>query len=682
MAEGGGEAKAVGGTSTVFVSYASRDAGIANAIVEALETAGLKCWIAPRDVVPGEFYADAIVRAIDAAKVIVLTLSQNAAASPHVLREVERASSKRHPVVSFRIDLAPLPAGLEYFLNTSQWLDASATGADRALPRLVEAVQRAVAPAGSMDSDASGAAARPATPTGGPAVATATVTPRLSRAVVTLLAVTAVILAYFVVDKFWLSGRPKAGQTTAPLVTVSDAANPAATAISEKSVAVLPFTDMSEKKDQEYFSDGMAEEIIDLLVKIPELRVPARTSSFYFKGKSADIPTIAKHLMVAHVLEGSVRRSGKHLRVTAQLVRADNGYHLWSETYDREFDDVFKVQDEIAGAVVKALKVSLLSGAIPRVTPTSSTETYSAFLQARYLTDRDNPEDLDKAVALYERAIAADPNYAPAHAWLAWCYERRVANGIDTDGVGYAKARAAAERAIALDPTLPEGYLTLGTAHLQYEFDWAAAAEMTGKAQALDAKNSLMLQSAGHLALATRTPADAQSYYRRAVEQDPLNMVPRRYLGKALYYGGRLAEAETTLRRIIELNPQFPAAHYFLGVVLLARGDPQAALTAIEAEPEPTWKSFGLPLAYWALGRKVEAHTALADLVAHSAGAEFQVAEAYAYIGEPDQAFHWLDEARERHDPGLIHVRADPLLQSLFRDPRYAVLLHKMKLPA
>jgi len=278
----------------VFISYASQDVAVADAIVAALECHGLKCWIAPRDVTPGEFYADAIVRALNVARTLVLVLTENAATSQHVLREVERSSAKRHSIISFRIGSVSLPPALEYFLSASHWLDASASGVDSALPKLVEAVQR--------------------------------------------LATSAVV----------------------------DSGQPAALAPPPRSVAVLPFADMSEKKDQEYFADGMAEEIINLLAQVSDLRVPARTSSFYFRGKSTKVPDIARELGVAHVLEGSIRRSGNHLRVTAKLVRADNGYHLWSETYDRDLHDVFKVQDDIANAVVQALQITLMGGPLTR----------------------------------------------------------------------------------------------------------------------------------------------------------------------------------------------------------------------------------------------------------------------------------------------------------------------------
>src|SRR5438046_837781 len=239
---------------------------------------------------------------------------------------------------------------------------------------------------------------------------------RLNRAI---LAVMAVALTYFVVDKFWLSRHITTERPAPPIASVALGTAPAAMAISDKSVAVLPFLDMSEKKDQEYFSDGLSEELIDMLTKIPDLRVPARTSSFYFKGKSEDIPNIARRLMVAHVLEGSVRKSGNYLRVTAQLVRADNGYHLWSETYDRQLDDIFKVQDEIAGAVVKALKVSLGADEVPRAAGISNPAAHALLLQAEYFLYRSTPDGYTKAIGYYQQAIQLDPDSAPGWAGLS-----------------------------------------------------------------------------------------------------------------------------------------------------------------------------------------------------------------------------------------------------------------------
>ncbi len=273
MAEGDGEGLATGthtGTSDVFISYASQNAAVAIAVVEALERNGIACWIAPRDVTPGTFYGDEIVHAIDAAKAIILILSQNATASQHVLREVERAASKRHPVVSLRIDQAPLPAGLEYFLNTSQWLDASGGDIARSMPKLIAAVQVAVqVPVVTSPASTSSRAATPSAPKRTP-----------NRTAVVVASIVGIAIAGFAVDHFWLSSRKGAAPSASTVGASALASAPATPTIPEKSVAVLPFVDMSEKKDQEYFSDGLSEELIDRLAHAPDLKVIARTSSF------------------------------------------------------------------------------------------------------------------------------------------------------------------------------------------------------------------------------------------------------------------------------------------------------------------------------------------------------------------------------------------------------------------
>jgi TolB-like protein len=649
----------------VFISYASQDAPLAQKVCSALEAAGFPCWIAPRDVVPGTLYAEGIVRALDESRVLVLILSKDAVASPHVGRELERAASKRHPIIAFKVDAAPLNRAFEYFLNQSQWIELGAGGADAAIAKLVEAVRL------HLNSTATVGPSSLADPTAGRAAQEL----RKRWMAAAAIAVVAGTLIWLLADKFWL---PKHIAEEKPIAATVSATVPAVPAIPEKSVAVLPFVDMSEKKDQEYFSDGLSEELIDMLTKIPDLRVPARTSSFYFKGKSATIAEIAKALAVAHVLEGSVRKSGNTLRITAQLVRVDNGYHVWSETYDRKLDDIFKIQDEIAGAVVGHLKLALLKTAPGS---TTNTEAYNLLLQARYFSGRGNPEDLAAAVVLYDRAIAIDPNYALAYAELADCYALRVSEGVDTNGVGYTKSRAAAERAIALDPNLAEGYRALAAARLQYELNWAAAGDLLRKAQALDPNSSSVLHLTGLLTQATGTLADAEGFFRRALDNDPLNVHVHRYLGRAFFYQNKLSDAEKTIREMIELDPKFPGAHFQLGIVLLARGDPNAALAAMEAEPS-SWKPLGLPLVYWALRRTTDARAALAAAVADSAGSEFQVAEIYGYFDKPDEAFQWLERARARHDPGLIWIRRDPLLRSVVADPRYKAFLQRILLPS
>jgi TolB-like protein len=291
----------------VFISYASKDVAVADAAVAALERHGVTCWIAPRDVKPGALYAEAIVQAISSARAVVLVLSANSVGSAHVGKEVERASSKRRPAIALRIDDAPLSPALEYFLSESHWIDARAGGMDAALSKLIDAIRDPERAAPKTIS----------TGTSGTSAVKASALHSKSRnrtLFVAGLAVVAVALAALLADKFWVAKRLS---TERPIAAKAPAAAPATPTIPEKSVAVLPFLDINEKKDQEYFSDGLSEELIDLLTKIPDLRVPARTSSFYFKGKQTTIPEIANALRVSHVLEGSVRKSGNELRISA-----------------------------------------------------------------------------------------------------------------------------------------------------------------------------------------------------------------------------------------------------------------------------------------------------------------------------------------------------------------------------
>jgi len=667
--------------SDVFISYASQDKAIAEAVCEALERSGVVCWIAPRDVVPGESYAAAIVHSIDATKVVVLVLSENGASSQHVLREVERASSKRHPVVAFRIDLAPMPADLEYFLNTSQWLDASALGVERALPKLIDAVQRALAPVSVVSPGGRTGSAVPPVANASQQPPTATQARRQpSGTVLTLGAVIALGLVYFVVDKLWLA---KHSASERPAAAVIPATAPAALAVSEKSVAVLPFVDMSEKKDQEYFSDGLSEELIDMLAKVPDLRVPARTSSFYFKGKSEDIPTIARRLMVAHVLEGSVRKSGVYLRITAQLVRADNGYHLWSQTYDRKLDDIFKVQDEIAGAVVSALKVSLGESSTLKVATTKNTEAYTLYLQGcAILKIAGNKEQFDNAAEYMRRAVKADPLFAKAWAWLAIVLGNGVGHSyLRADAVA-AEMRRTADQALALEPNLADAHSAKSLLHA-LDWDWETAAAEAQKAYDVDptdAGNALYL-SKWLYGLHGESDA-ALALLRKGIELDPANYDAYVVIGEYYMETGKLPEAEAAFRKALELFPTGPDLHAYLGNLLLLRGEATAALAEFQREPDEADRRQGAAIAYFALGRKAKANAALSEMERLDATIRpSNFAEAFAYRGESNQAFTWLDRAYQQRDPGVAFVNRDPFLKRLHGDPRWKAFLRKMKLP-
>jgi TolB-like protein/predicted negative regulator of RcsB-dependent stress response len=478
------------------------------------------------------------------------------------------------------------------------------------------------------------------------------------------------------VDKLKSSKQAASERTAA---TAAPAAAPAAAAISDKSVAVLPFVDMSEKKDQAYFSDGLSEELIDMLTKVPDLRVPARTSSFYFKEQHATIAEIAKALGVAHILEGSVRRAGNTIRVTVQLIRADNGYHLWSETYDRDLKDVFKVQDDISRMVVERLKLTLVNAVPSAAARSANPEVHNLYLQGRYFLQNETAGDLEKAIGFFQRAIAIDPSYAPAWGGLGYAEFRQVANGNVPVLQGLEKANTAAQKAIELDPTLAEPYQVLSQVKMSGSHDWAGARAALDKALQTDPNNVSALIGEAHLTRTVGNADEALAKFRRALDRDPLNLLNRRYVARVLFFAGRLDEAEATVRQVLEMSPSFPAAHYELGRILLAKGQIAAAVLEFEAE-KSGWREFGLPLGYHAAGRKAEANAALAALVRHSAGSEFQVGETYAYFGDPDQAFLWLDRAID-HDPGIQWLRGDPLFKDITADPRYAALLRKLNLP-
>jgi TolB-like protein len=429
----------------VFISYASQDKAVADAVCQALERARVTCWIAPRDVVPGDSYAGSIVNAIDGTKLIVLILSEHGAASQHVLREVERASSKRHPVIAFRIDAAPMPADLEYFLNMSQWLDASGMGVEHALPRLVDAVQRVIASpghAGVLQGPTSSSSRET------PISKSASRRPRLL--VLALGVLVALGLASFAVDKLWLGKRSAIEQTPA-----------APSVLSDKSIAVLPFADMSEKHDQEYFADGIAEEVLDLLANIPGLKVIGRTSSFQFKGKNQDLRAIGSELGVNYVVEGSIRRSGERLRVTAQLINAHDGSHLWSDTYDAPAGDALKTQDAIAANLARALQVTV--GADYRQTRPSfaSVDAYDLYLRGRHASDRSDKEGLESAVAYFQQVLESDPTSVETLESLASAQLQNALLGYIESHEGFEEARRTARRVFQLDPNSSGAYVCL-----------------------------------------------------------------------------------------------------------------------------------------------------------------------------------------------------------------------------
>ena len=637
--------------SHVFVSYASQDAAVANSIVESLESQGLRCWIAPRDVKPGAQYADAIVRAINEAKAVVLVMSASAVASSHVGKEIERASSKRKPIIAFRIDAAPLNHALEYFLSESQWIDVRALGMAAALNKVNGAVGQGSATSSQAVPD------RPSGRVGKRA--------GIAAAVVVALSV-AVGLGFYI----WKSNHG-AAQT------------PAVAAITDKSIAVLPFVDMSEKKDQEYFGDGMAEEIIDLLVKVPGLKVISRTSSFQFKGRTEDLRSIGAKLNAAYILEGSVRKSGEQVRITAQLINTQSGTHEWSETYDRRISDVLKLQNLIAASVARGLELTVDTLSRNQDINMKNVAAYDLILRARRALDRYDKEGFDEAVTLFQEALESDGTSSHAAAGLAWAYYDQGAYGIRPAAEAFELARNAAKLSLKLDPRNVFAHGALGSIHLAYDWDWAAADAEYQQVATLAPGSADAMNNKAWLSLTLGRWDDAVRQTKAALAQDPFCPNCYESLMWAQMGQGHLAEAEAAMRRGLEIHPTYSWGHFYLGLVLLERGDREAALVEMRQETVEQAQLAGLAMAYYALGRNADSDAVLATMLKEQATVSaFDIANVYAYRGLPEKAMEWLERAYTQKAIDLYLIKAFPPLKTLETDPRYTAFLKKMNLPS
>ena len=447
------------------------------------------------------------------------------------------------------------------------------------------------------------------------------------------------------------------------------------------SIAVLPFVDMSQAGDQGYFSDGLSEELLNLLAQLPQLRVIARTSSFSFKGKEVDVATIARALNVGHVLEGSVRKSGNTLRITAQLIRASDSSHLWSQTYDRQLTDVFKVQDEIAAAVVAALKVQLLpEQSLSRRPRSANAEAYDQYLIGRQFSARGSEADWRRAIAAFNRSIELDPGYAPAYAELA-AVQGALADALG-DIAGIEASLRNADTAIRLAPTLPDGYVSRGIARMSANHDWAGAEEDIDKALALDAGDSTVQVARARLMVGTGRLAEAIASARKGVQLDPLSSRAWSDLGRYLNAAHAFADAREAMDRALEMSPDSNYALFHFGETALLEGRFQDALAPF-GKAGNGYGLAGIAMAQHSLGHARESRQALDALIAQFAqNAAYQVAEAYAWRGEKDDAFLWLDRAVAQRDGGLSFIKCDPLIANLRNDPRYGALLRRLGLPA
>jgi serine/threonine-protein kinase len=479
------------------------------------------------------------------------------------------------------------------------------------------------------------------------------------------------------VDLLWLKRERESGRGAAPGV---------AEPLHIPSLAVLPFANMSADKENEYFSDGLAEDIIDALTQVPGLRVMARTSAFAFRGKAQDVREIGARLNVEHILEGSVRKAGNRIRVTAQLVKASDGYHLWSQRFDREMTDVFAVQDEISQAIVGKLRVRLAADRRLVKRHTENVEAYNLYLKARYQFWRFTPEGLAKGKEYYEQAIASDPDYALAWNGLAGFYNVLGMSGQVPPGAANAQAEQAARKALELDDCLAEAHAVMGALRAS-EFDWKAAEREFSRAVALDPRSGDVLRWYEHYYLGPmKRLDDSVAAYLRAVETDPLSPSLQAQLGYSYCLKRDWNRAIEQCRTALDLDPQC-WAYMLLGSCYFHVGQHDDAIRAMETLPQIMGRSSfalaNLGWVYGSAGRAAEARRLLEEL---EEGAQkgyvpsWSFAVIYQGLGEMDKAFDWFEKAVDEHEPLMLQFNVHPNYDPMRTHPRYPALLRKMNL--
>jgi TolB-like protein/Tfp pilus assembly protein PilF len=497
-----------------------------------------------------------------------------------------------------------------------------------------------------------------------------------------IILVLVLAVAYFSYDKFVLS--PGANEDAADTAAVSDATDKsdpqmaAEKEAAQPSIAVLPFVNMSDDPGNEYFAEGISEELLNLLARIPELQVAARTSSFSFKGKDTQIAQIADDLNVAHVLEGSVRKSGDEVRITVQLIKASDGYHVFSRNYDRTLEDIFALQDEIAASVVDALRVTLL-GEQPKADVVNP-EMYALYLKGRYFNNLKGKENWENAIIALKEALAIDPSYAPSWSELSTTYRYQANIALIDRDEGVELARTAAEKALSLDAELASAWISLSYVKSLGDWDWAGAAEAVRKARELEPRNADVLNGIASIATILGRYDEAINALQAAAEVDPLNQTALNSLGLNYMYSGQLDDAESTFRHLLQLNPQYPWGHANLGEVILLRGQAQEALLEIRQNPPNVVRDTMEVMALISLGEEDSENAVAAYLQSWEQTAAFWAAHVYSYLGNVDDAFESLERAYAQREISLVFLLNTPFFENLEDDPRWDALLDRMGL--
>ncbi len=662
-------------SGAVFLSYAREDGDAARRIAEALRGFGVEVWFDVSELRGGDAWDAKIKKQIRECALFVPIISANTQAREegYFRREWLLAVERKRDMAENRAFIVPVIVDdtAESDANVPEvFLKAHCTRLSdgQPTPQFVEQVKRLLqSPRGSDAGNRSATRAPHHSPAAPAKKGFPFVTVALGVAVAALVA--------FVI--FRPTPKSEPAPTVAAAVKTPEPAAPPTDSINPKSIAVLPFVDMSQGKDQEYFSDGLSEELLNLLAKVPALQVTSRSSAFYYKGKDIKLAQVAKELGVAHILEGSVRKSGNRLRITAQLIDARTDKHLWSQTYDRPLDDIFAVQDEIAAAVVGELKVALL-GEAPKSKQTDP-KAYALFLQARQFFRLGSVESLAQAITLGEQALKIDPNMVAVRFVMARCYAIQANLGVRPNEEGYRIAREILEQALAIDPNSAAAHAAMGSLLIVTDTDLAPAARHFERALALEPINVDVMGDIISFARALNRQELALALSEYWVAHDPVNTGANASVGAAYLRAGRTEEGMAYLRTSLRLSPNRGLAHYTMAMTLLKQGDVQGALAEVQQEPSQNWRLDGLAIVNFALGKKEASDAALAQTIKDTEKeSAWNIAYIYAFREEADKAFEWLDKAIEYRDPGVSLTASTWQFTKIHGDPRWLPYLRKI----
>jgi TolB-like protein/cytochrome c-type biogenesis protein CcmH/NrfG len=626
-------------TKAIFLSYASQDADSARLICEALRAAGLEVWFDQSELRGGDAWDASIRKQVRECALFVPVISANTN---------ERSEGYFRLEWKLAVDRSHLMADDQAFLMPVV-IDDTPEPLARVPDRFRERQWSRLASEGAI-------------------------------------AAFAARVSMMMSERAHPHPSPAASRATAEVIAPGS---------DSPSIAVLAFANRSNDPNDEYFSDGLADELLNVLAKIRGLRVAARTSAFSFKGKQATVAEIGRALNVATVLDGSVRKAGNRIRIMVQLVKVSDGYHLWSETYDRTLDDVFAVQDDIAQSVVKELRATLMGEApIPKQHASvgdeiaaaakgrsASSEANRLLLQGRHLADRLSGPDFARSIDYLRQAVAVDPGFALAWAWLALALTQAAGLGYAQVKEGNAEALQAARRALELEPDLVEGHLSLCWHKAMHEWDWKGAEISVRRALQLAPNNADALSAATMLSYNLGRLQESVDFGRRSVEQDPLNPKSHTHLGRPLAALGLLSEAEQAYRKALELSPEGVAFRLLLALTLQRQGRHDEAIAEAMQERAPWARLTALAILHFIGGQVAEADQALQELLETCADTSaYQIAQAYAVRGNADAAFAWLERGYAQRDSGLGVMKPSWVFKPIHGDPRWSAFIERMGL--